>query len=227
MSLLSTQLLLQLRKLAAALFLLSVVGPLAAQSPGAHEHAFRDAERWAKVFDDPARDAWQKPLDVIEALSLKPDAVVADIGAGTGYFAMRLASMLPRGRIYAIDVEPDMVKYLAERAQREGRKNMIAVAAKPDDPRLPDKIDLLLLVDVYHHLDAREQYFRRLSPALKPGGRIAIIDFRLDSPEGPPRQARIAPEQVKAELAKAGYTLYEEHSFLPRQYFLVFQAAER
>src|SRR3989441_2485459 len=226
MSLLSTHLLLQPRKLAAALFLLLVAGPLAAQSPATHEHGFRDAEKWAHVFDDPARDAWQKPHEVIEALSLKPDAVVADIGAGTGYFATRLASMLPRGRVYAIDVEPDMVKYLTERAQREGRRNLIAVAAKPDDPRLPDKIDLLLLVDVYHHIEAREQYLRRLRPALKPGGRIAIIDFRLDSPGGPPRQARIAPEQVKAELAKAGYTLYEEHSFLPRQYFLVFHAAE-
>ena len=225
MSLLSTHLLLQPRKLAAALLLL-IVGPVAAQSPAMHEHGFRDAEKWAQVFDDPARDAWQRPDNVIEALSLKPDAVVADIGAGTGYFAMRLASMLPRGRVYAIDIEPGMVKYLAERAQREGRRNMIAVAAKPDDPRLPDKIDLLLLVDVYHHLDAREQYFRRLRPALKPGGHIAIIDFRLDSPGGPPRQARIAPEQVKAELAKAGYALYEEHSFLPRQYFLVFQVVE-
>ena len=225
MSLLPTPLPLQPRKLAAALLLL-IVGPVAAQSPATHEHGFRDAEKWAQVFDDPARDAWQKPDDVIEALSLKPDAVVADIGAGTGYFAVRLARMLPRGRIYAIDVEPDMVKYLAERAKREGMKNVIAVAGKPDDPRLPDKIDLLLLVDVYHHIDAREQYLRRLRPALKPGGHIAIIDFRLDSPGGPPRQARIAPEQVKAELAKAGYALYEEHSFLPRQYFLVFQAVE-
>src|SRR2546422_649762 len=184
MSLLPTPLPLQPRKLAAA-FLLFVAGPLAAQSPATHEHGFRDAEKWAQVFDDPARDAWQKPHDVIEALSLKPDAVVADIGAGTGYFASRLAGMLPRGRVYAIDVEPDMVKYLAERAQREGRKNLIAVAAKPDDPRLPDKIDLLLLVDVYHHIEAREQYLRRLRPALKPGGRIAIIDFRLDSPAAP------------------------------------------
>src|SRR2546430_10184834 len=213
----------QPRTLSAAL-LLFVAGPLAAQSPATHEHGFRDAEKWAQVFDDPARDAWQKPHDVIEALSLKPDAVVADIGAGTGYFAIRLAGMLPRGRVYAIDVEPDMVKYLAERALREGRKNLIAVAAKPDDPRLPDKIDLLLLVDVYHHIDAREQYLRRLRPALKPGGRIAIIDLRLDSPRGPPRQARIAPEQGKAELARAGYTLYEEHSLLPRQDFLVFHA---
>jgi ubiquinone/menaquinone biosynthesis C-methylase UbiE len=225
MSLLCTPLPLQPRKLAAVL-LLFAVGPLAAQSPATHEHGFRDAEKWARVFDDPARDAWQKPDDVIEALSLKPDAVVADIGAGTGYFAVRLARMLPRGRIYAIDVEPDMVKYLIERAKREGMKNVIAVAAKPDDPRLPDKIDLLLLVDVYHHIAGREQYFRRLRPALKPGGSIAIIDFRKDSPQGPPKEARIAPEQVKAELAKAGYTLYEEHGFLPRQYFLVFQAAE-
>jgi len=76
----------------------------------------------AQVFDDPARDAWQKPHDVIEALSLKPDAVVADIGAGTGYFAIRLASMLPRGRVYAIDVEPDMVKYLASARSAKGAR---------------------------------------------------------------------------------------------------------
>src|SRR3989454_7871068 len=156
-----------------ALSALLALAPLCApaQTPDTHRHRFGDAEKWAKVFDDPARDAWQKPHEVIEALSLKPDAVVADIGAGTGYFASRLASMLPRGRVYAIDVEPDMVKYLTERAQREGRRNLIAVAAKPDDPRLPDKIDLMLLVDVYHHIDAREQYLRRLRPALKPGGR--------------------------------------------------------
>src|SRR5207244_12522387 len=101
-----------------------------------------------------------------------------------------------------------------------------ASAATPVALSLPAKSERRLLLDVYHHIDARQQYLRRLRPALKPGGRIAIIDFRLDSPGGPPRQARIAPEQVKAELAKAGYTLYEEHSFLPRQYFLVFHAAE-
>ena len=198
-------------------------GLAAAQSPSTHEHRFSGAERWAHVFDDPARDAWQKPHEVIEALAPKPDAVVADIGSGTGYFAVRLANMVPGGRVYGVDVEPEMVKYLAERAKREKHANVVAVAGAPDDPRLPEKVDLILLVDVFHHIDARERYFRKLQGYLKPGGRIAIIDFRLDAPEGPPRAARIAPEQVKAEMKAAGYASAAEHGFLPRQYFLVFK----
>jgi len=198
----------------------------AAQAPQTHQHSFGDAEKWAHVFDDSARDAWQKPHQVIQALGLKPDALVADIGAGTGYFSARLANMLPKGRVYAVDVEPEMVKYLGERAQREGLKNMTAVAAAPDDPRLPARVDLVLLVDVYHHIDARERYFRRLRESLKPGARVAIIDFRLDSPDGPPKEARIAPERVKGELQSAGYALAAEHGFLPNQYFLVFVAGK-
>jgi predicted methyltransferase len=196
---------------------------IAAQSPPTHQHSFGNAEKWAHVFDDPARDAWQKPHEVIQALGLKPDAVVADVGAGTGYFSARLANMLPRGRVYAVDVEPEMVKYLGERAQRDGLKNMTAVAAAPDDPRLPARVDLVLLVDVYHHIDARERYFGRLRESLKPGGRVAIIDFRLNSPDGPPKEARISPERVKSELESAGYALAAEHDFLPNQYFLVFR----
>ena len=84
-------------------------GPAAAQTPHTHQHTFKDAEKWSHVFDDPERDAWQKPHEVIRALALKPDARVADLGAGTGYFAARLANMLPKGRIYAVDVEPRTV----------------------------------------------------------------------------------------------------------------------
>ena len=193
------------------------------QSPSTHQHQFRDAEKWAHVFDDPKRDEWQKPHQVIQALKLAPDAVVADVGAGTGYFSVRLATMLPKGKVYAVDVEPDMVKHLAERAKRDGRKNMQAVQGAPDDAKLPEKVDLILFVDVHHHIEEREQYFRKLRASLKPGGRVAIIDFRLDSPEGPPRAARIAPEKVKAELKSAGYSLAEEHGFLPNQYFLIFK----
>jgi len=210
----------------AAVFLLAAFAA-AAQSPHPHaQHRFTGAERWAHVFDDPKRDAWQKPHEVIQALALEPDAVVADIGAGTGYFSVRLANMLPKGRIYGVDVEPDMVKYLAERAKREKRENMIAIAAAPDDPRLPEKADLVLLVDVYHHVEDRERYFRRLRGSLKPGGRVAIIDFRMDSPEGPPRAARVPPERVVTELQKAGYSLAQQHGFLPNQYFLVFRPAQ-
>lgn len=199
--------------------------PAAPQAPHTHAHSFGGAEQWAKVFDDPERDAWQKPHDVIQALALKPDAVIADIGSGTGYFSARFANMTPKGRVYGVDTEPDMVKYLAERAKREGLKNVTAVTGAPDDPRLPEKADLIILVDVYHHVEDRERYFRNLRNSLKPGGRIAVIDFRMDSPVGPPQSARIAPERVKDELKRAGYTLAQEHAFLPNQYFLVFQPA--
>jgi predicted methyltransferase len=197
--------------------------PAFGQTPHTHQHQFKDAEKWAHVFDDPKRDEWQKPHQVIQTLELAPDAVVADVGAGTGYFSVRLATMLPKGKIYAVDVEPDMVKHLAERAKREGWKNMQAVQGTPGDARLPEKADLIFFVDVHHHIDQREQYFRKLRASLKPGGRVAIIDFRLESREGPPKAARVAPEKVKAELKAAGYSLAEEHGFLPNQYFLIFK----
>jgi len=209
-----------MRVLAIAAALL--VHAASAQSPHTHQHSFGDAEKWSHVFDDPERDAWQKPHAVIEALALKPDAAVADLGAGTGYFAARLANMLPKGIVYAVDLEPDMVRYLGERAKREGLANLKPVQAAAGEARLPAKVDLVLLVDVYHHIEARERYFRQLAASLRPGARIAVIDFRLDSPEGPPKSARIAPERVKAEMSGAGYILVDEHRFLPRQYFLVF-----
>jgi predicted methyltransferase len=214
---------------AAAVLMVCIAGvfaaPAAAQTPHSHQHSFSDAEKWAHVFDDPERDAWQKPHAVIQALALKPDARVADLGAGTGYFSARLANMLQKGLVYAVDIEPDMVRFLSERAKREGLRNMVAVAGIPDNPRLPEKVDLILLVDVYHHIEDRARYFRRLSASLRPGGRIAVIDFTLDSPEGPPRAARVAPEKVKAEMQAAGHVLAAEHRFLPYQYFLVFRPA--
>jgi predicted methyltransferase len=198
-------------------------GLAVAQSPQTHQHGFSDAERWAHVFDDPQRDAWQKPHEVIQALRLKPDAVIADVGSGTGYFSVRLANMVPRGRVYGVDVEPDMVKYLAERARREKRDNVVAIEGAPGDPRLPEQVDLVLLVDVYHHVDDRQRYFGNLRASLKPGGLVAIIDFRMESPDGPPQAARIAPQRVIDEMEMAGYRLAGRHEFLPRQYFLVFQ----
>ena len=202
--------------------LILAVGCAAQDHAGHHEHRFKDAERWARAFDDPERDAWQKPDEVIRALALPPDAVVADIGSGTGYFAVRLARAVPRGHVYGADLEPDMVKYLAERGRREAITNLTAVQAAPDDPRLPRPVDLVLLVDTYHHVAERPAYFARLRRSLKPDGRVAIIDFLPDAPAGPPRHARIPAAFVKEEMGRAGYGLAGEHTFLPYQYFLVF-----
>jgi predicted methyltransferase len=118
------------------------------------------------------------------------------------------------------------VKYLAERAKRDGLANVTAVAGKPDDPKLPAKVDLVMMVDVYHHVADRRQYFGKIRNSLKPGGRVAIIDYKMDSTIGPPASERITPDAVKAELRAAGYALVKEHDFLPNQYFLIFRAAK-
>lgn len=204
------------------LLLALVVSAVGAQAPSTHQHRFSGAERWAQVFDDPARNRWQKPDEVIAALALAPGAAVADIGAGTGYFAARLAAAVPQGRVYAVDIEPDMVRYLGERARRASLDNLTAVLAAPDDPKLPGKVDVVLLVNTYHHIGSREAYFRRLASALNAGGRVAIIDFTMESAVGPPVSGRIAPAAVKSEMQRAGYKLAAEHSLLPHQYFLVF-----
>jgi phosphoglycolate phosphatase-like HAD superfamily hydrolase len=113
--------------------------------------------------------------------------------------------------------------YLAERARREGLNNLSAVTGTPDDAHLPEKVDLVLMVDVYHHIEQRVSYFRKLAQSLKPKGRVAIIDFNAKSRMGPPPSQRIAAMRVAAEMVKAGYLLLSEHHILPNQYFLVFR----
>jgi SAM-dependent methyltransferase len=213
----------KLLRLAAAI-LSTCCAAAVAQTSHTREHSFSGAEHWAKVFDDPARDAWQKPHEVITALSPAPDWVVADIGSGTGYFSARLAHFVPKGRVYGVDTEPEMVKYLAERAKREGLANLVSIAGSLGDANLPVKVDLVLMVDVYHHISDREAYFSKLRGSLKTGARLAIIDFRRDAPDGPPKSERIPPAQVQAELARAGFLLSKAHDFLPKQFFLVFAA---
>jgi SAM-dependent methyltransferase len=193
--------------------------------PGYH-HRFEDPALWAQRFESPERDAWQRPDLLVSALSLAPDARVADVGAGTGYFSVRLARAVPQGRVWAVDVEPAMVRWVLDRARRERIANLTAVLAAPDDALLPEPVDLVLVVDTYHHIDARTAYFTRLRGSLRPGGRVAIVDFRLDSPEGPPVAMRLAPEAVRAEMEAAGYALAGSLDTLPRQYVLIFRAAQ-
>jgi cyclopropane fatty-acyl-phospholipid synthase-like methyltransferase len=190
---------------------------------GAFHRRFNDAQKWVKEFDNPERDAWQKPEQVLDALHLDPAAKVADIGAGTGYFSARIAKRIPDGTVYAADVEPDMVAYLGERAKHEGLKNLVPVQSSAESANLPKPVDLILLVDTYHHIGYRMQYFSKLKSSLLPKGRLAIIDFKADSPHGPPVEHRIPPEKVETELKDAGYSLVETHNFLPRQYMLIFQ----
>jgi SAM-dependent methyltransferase len=215
-----------MQRLAVLLTLLLVAcshtAPRHGEQPHAYHayHRFEHAEDWVTRFDDPARDAWQKPDAVIRTLALAPSASVADIGAGTGYFSVRLARALPAGQVFAIDVEPSMVEYVRARAKREGLPNIDAVLASPDDPKIPAPVDLIIVVDTYHHLRDRTAYFRRLVPALKPAGRVAIVDFKPESKMGPIE--KLSPAQVIGELTGAGYKLVAEPDILPEQYFLIF-----
>src|SRR5208337_2562996 len=196
---------------------------MGSSSDGAFHRRFEHADEWAKEFDNPERDAWQKPEEILDALHLKRTSTVADIGAGTGYFSVRIAKRIPDGKIFAADVEPDMVRYLGERAQREHLTNLVPVQASADAANLPEVVDVVLVVDTYHHIGNRTQYFAKLKSSLRPTGRLAIVDFKADSPSGPPTQYRLSPERVTEELNAAGYSLMETFQFLPRQYYLVFR----
>ncbi len=213
--------------LACAVLLLAALA--CAADPADHDatakHSFDDVEHWASVFDDPGRDAWQKPSVVIEKLGLRPGMRVADLGAGTGYFSRGLSeAVAPGGTVFAVDTEPKLVAYLRDRAERDKTDNVVPVLASPDDPRLPDKgVDVVLIVDTYHHLDDRLTYLRRLGHVLAPGGRVAVIDWeKRETPVGPELAHRLARETVVSEMEAAGYRFLGEPGTLPYQYFLVF-----
>jgi predicted methyltransferase len=191
--------------------------------PDHMQHSFADPERYAKSFDDPARDLWQMPARVIDVLKMSPDTSVADIGAGTGYFTVRLAKAVPQGMVYAVDVEPAMLEHIRKRAGAEHLQNVVTVQASGVSPNVPRPVDLVIVVDTYHHLPNRPVYFRELTKSLVTGGRVAIIDFRKDSPEGPPPPFRFEADQIIGEMKQAGYRLDARHDFLPRQHFLVFR----
>jgi cyclopropane fatty-acyl-phospholipid synthase-like methyltransferase len=217
------------RRLTAAAMAITVCtgAGLRAQQPGAKpdhmQHRFDDPAKFAKSFDDPARDAWQMPDKVIGALGLKSGMAVADIGAGTGYFSMRLAKVSAGLSVYAVDIEPAMVAHLKTRAASEHLMNVTPTLASAASPNLPKPVDVALIVDTYHHVANRTAYFRALRKALTPTGRVAIVDFRKDSPEGPPVEFRFTAEQIEAEMKDAGYKLEVKHDFLPRQHFLIFR----
>jgi ubiquinone/menaquinone biosynthesis C-methylase UbiE len=210
-----------------ALLLLAAVPALARSSDDATSHRrFDDPAYWSKVFDDSGRAAWQKPEELVAALGLRPGQCVADLGAGTGYFSYLLSAAVgPTGTVLAVDPEPNLVAHLRERAEREGSANVVPVLASLDNPRLPaGLVDVVLIVDTFHHIDDRVAYFRRLRQALRPPGRIAIVDWqKRELPVGPEMDHKLAREQVVREMETAGYRLIEEPSILPYQYFLIFQ----
>lgn len=207
-----------------------LVRPVAAQAP-ADPHAVHelhgDPAAYIAALEDPKRDAYQKPHEVMQALDIKAGEVVADIGAGSGYFTIRLAHLVgAAGRVYAVDVSPDMIRHLHARVRDMGLVNVSPILAPADDPLLPQPVDRFLIVDVWHHIENQAGYLALMKKQLKPGGQVVMIDFhKRELPVGPPAGMKIAREDLLTQMQANGFRLVTEHTFLPYQYFLVFAVA--
>jgi SAM-dependent methyltransferase len=200
-----------------------------APPPSGHHHGagyhkdFSDAEAFSGSFDDPARDGWQHPREVVALLQIPKGSVVADLGAGTGYFAAHLSEGVgPSGKVLALDVEPKMIDFLKRRVHEQKLPNVEPRLVQADDPGLaPGSVARVLVVNTWHHIDDRANYARKLAQGLAPGGEIWIVDFTLESEHGPPPQYRLEAKQVIMELEQGGlHAQLIEPEPLPRQYIV-------
>jgi ubiquinone/menaquinone biosynthesis C-methylase UbiE len=207
--------------------LLAVIFPVRAQQksmpPATTERPLADR---IATFDRPDRIARLMPDHVTKALGLKPGEVVADIGAGTGVMTRPFAkAVAPGGKVYAVEIDAEILDYLKEQMRKESLTNVIFIHSQLEDPMLPrNSIDLAFFSDTTHHIGHRVYFYRKLSPAIKPGGRIAIIDAGPDSPGHPHKAEELVPKsQAVREVEEAGFKLVNDYTFLPRDYFVVLQ----
>lgn len=171
------------------------------------------------------RELEELPGAAIDKFGLKPGMVVADVGAGVGYFTIRLAQRVgPAGRVFAVDVQPEMLTILRDRAKKSGVKNIFPILGSESDPRLPpDSCDFILMVDVYHELSQPQKMLRKLRQALRKDGRLVLLEYRKEDPHIPIRaDHKMTVEEAKAELEAEGFTLQQTLPDLPRQHILIF-----
>lgn len=203
---------------------------LLAQQPGVHPISGR---RYAGVMgyqgadwlDREERDIEEAPNTAIAALDLKPGMTVADIGAGSGYMSVRMATLVgPEGKVYAEDIQPQMIDLLKRRLEREKVANVVPVLGAIDDPKLPaETIDLMLLVDVYHEFSEPVKMLAGMRAALKPGGRLVLLEYRKEDPTVPIRlEHKMTVAEAKMEVEASGFTLTKVDGRLPRQHILIF-----
>jgi ubiquinone/menaquinone biosynthesis C-methylase UbiE len=177
------------------------------------------------LLEAPDRDIWQHPDQIMDELGVAEASVVADVGAGSGWFTIRLARRVgPNGVVYAEDVQPEMLAAIDRRVKAEGLLNVKLIHGKGADPNLPaGSVHAVLLVDAYHEIVERVTMLRNLAKALRPEGRIGVIDFKLEgSGPGPAMDQRVSPETVINDATKAGLRLLKQETFLPYEYFLIF-----
>ncbi len=217
--------------------LVMLVGLAVAQAPAVAQSSLlsstqemnrlhQNSKAYIAHLEDPKRDAYQRPQEVIQALSLNEGEVIADIGAGSGYFTFRLAQPVgEKGRVYAVDVSPDMIMHLNRRVRDLKVKNVVTILCAPDDPLLADaSVDRFFICDTWHHIKGHAKYLELLKRMLKPGGQVIMLDFKkANTPIGPPMEMRIDRDDLVREMEANGFQLATEHTFLDYQYFLVFK----
>ena len=184
-----------------------------------------DVQKYIAHLDRADRDAWQKPDALVKALGLAGTETVADVGAGSGYFTFRFAKALPRGKVVALDIEPEMIRHVHHKVMTEKIPNVRAVLSKPDDPGVPPGTDLVFLADVLHHVDQRDAWLVKLRTQMKPGAKLVLVEFKEGPlPQGPPEKMKIPLAELKKIVTKAGLVLVgEKPGLLPYQHVLVFR----
>jgi len=186
---------------------------------------FEDVEKYIAFLEREDRATWQKPDEVVAALHLAGDETVADLGAGSGYFTFRLARALPRGKVVAIDLQPEMIRHIHHRAMTEGVKNVTVQLADADDPKVPPGTDMVFVCDVLHHVRSRATWLAKLAGEMKRGATLALVEFKEGKlPQGPPEAVKIPRTEMERMLARAGFQLEAERKgLLPYQLFLLFR----
>jgi predicted methyltransferase len=206
---------------AALALLLVVTAPLAV---AARQHSRLFPPEHLGMLEGPDRAAWQRPDQVMDALRIAEGSAVADLGAGGGWFTMRLANRVgPNGVVYAEDIQPQMIESIRRRVERAGLRNVVTILGTSLDPRLPAPVDAVLIVDAYHEMEQPVVVLRNVARALKPNGRIGILEFKKDGwGPGPEMNERVDPERVIRDAEAAGLRLISREDFLRYQYMLVF-----
>lgn len=183
------------------------------------------SHRGAAWLERPDREREERPERLLNALGLAPDAVVTDLGAGTGYFTFRLAPLVPQGRVYAVDIQPEMLRIIEDRAEAEGVRNVAPILGSETGPGLrPESTDLTLLVDAYHEFSRPREMLSAIYESTRPGGRLVLVEYRAEDPEVPiKRLHKMTETQARREVEAAGFTFVENVDVLPQQHLLVFQ----
>jgi len=190
-----------------------------------HSKPFEHTDKYIDFLERKDRIKWQKLDAIIEELDLKGDEIIADVGAGSGYFSFPFASTVPQGKVYAIDIEPEMIRYVHHKAMMNDIKNIEVILAEPDDPKVPADSDIVFICDVLHHVEHKLLWLKKIYSEMKKGAKLILIEFKEgDLPEGPPEQIKISQNEIIAKVSRAGFIrISTDNKLLPYQTFLIFK----